>query len=134
MFDGILLASYGGPENLSEIEPFLTRVLNGKRIPAARRAAIAEHYARRGGVSPGPAACRDFLEKLRATLAASDAAGTKIRVYWGNLYAPPFFDDALTAAEADGIRNLLIFPTSAFGSCQSCRRYEDAARAALVVE
>lgn len=127
MFDAILLASYGGPENLNEIEPFLDRILTGKRVPPARRAAVVERYRSRGGVSPLPGECRRFLEKLRGQFAESDAAP---RVYWGNLFAPPFFDDALTAAEADGVRSLLVFPMSAFGSPASCRRYVDAVREA----
>ncbi len=125
MFDAILLASYGGPENLNEIEPFLDRILTGKRVPPARRAAVVERYRSRGGVSPLPGECRRFLENLRTELANANAAP---RVYWGNLFAPPFFDDALTAAEADGVRSLLVFPTSAFGSPASCRRYVDAVR------
>lgn len=126
MFDAILLASYGGPEKIGEIEPFLERVLSGKRVPSARRAAVAARYEARGGVSPLPGECRRFLEKLRTEL---DGAPTS--VYWGNLFAPPFFDDALASAEADGVRNLLVFPTSAFGSPESCRRYVDAVRDAL---
>jgi ferrochelatase len=128
MFDAILLASYGGPEKIDDINPFLDRILTGKRVPPARRAAIFERYERFGGVSPLPGECRRFLDRL--TEAFADAADAP-RLYWGNLYAPPTFDDALAQIEADGVRRLLVFPTSAFGSPQSCRRYVDAVRDAV---
>lgn len=144
MFDAIILASYGGPEKIDDVNPFLDRILTGKRIPPARRAAIFERYKRFGGVSPLPGECRRFLDRLAEAFSA-DGAPTKSlnpsnssvaiqpspRIYWGNLYASPTFDDALAEAEADGVRRLLVFPTSAFGSPQSCRRYVDAVRDAV---
>ena len=125
MFDAILLASYGGPEKIDDVNPFLDRILTGKRVPPARRAAIFERYERFDGISPLPGECRRFLDRLTEAFADADAAP---RLYWGNLYAPPTFDDALARIEADGVRRLLVFPTSAFGSPQSCRRYIDAVR------
>ena len=154
MFDAILLASYGGPEKIDDINPFLDRILIGKRVPPARRAAIFERYERFDGVSPLPGECRRFLDRLSEAFAAETAPAqpknsanpvnsTKIladaalqppttpRIYWGNLYAPPTFDDAFAQMEADGVRRLFVFPTSAFGSPQSCRRYIDAVRDAV---
>ena len=128
MFDAILLASYGGPEKIDDIKPFLDRILTGKRVPPPRRAAIFERYERFGGVSPLPGECRRFLDRLTETFA--DVADAP-RLYWANLYAPPTFDDALARIETDGVRRLLVFPTSAFGSPQSCRRYVDAVRDAV---
>ncbi|MBR4104345.1 MAG: ferrochelatase, partial [Thermoguttaceae bacterium] len=148
MFDAILLASYGGPENIDDINPFLDRILTGKRVPPARCAAIFERYERFNGVSPLPGECRRFLDRLAEAFAA-DATSAKAsnpsnssadaapqpssppRIYWGNLYAPPTFDDAFAQMEADGVRRLFVFPTSAFGSPQSCRRYIDAVRDAV---
>ena len=148
MFDAILLASYGGPEKIADINPFLDRILTGKRVPPARRAAIFERYERFAGVSPLPGECRRFLDRLREAFAVdatpakatnpanspADAAPqppSSPRIYWGNLYAPPTFDDAFAQMEADGVRRLFVFPTSAFGSPQSCRRYIDAVRDAV---
>lgn len=148
MFDAILLASYGGPEKIDDINPFLDRILTGKRVPPVRRAAIFERYERFNGVSPLPGECRRFLDRLSEAFAA-DATAVKAtnpanspadaapqqpstpRIYWGNLYAPPTFDDAFAQMEADGVRRLFVFPTSAFGSPQSCRRYIDAVRDAV---
>lgn len=151
MFDAILLASYGGPEKIDDINPFLDRILTGKRVPPARRAAIFERYERFNGVSPLPGECRRFLDRLREAFAVETAPAKSAkaanplyssaevappppstpRIYWGNLYAPPTFDDAFAQMEADGVRRLFVFPTSAFGSPQSCRRYIDAVRDAV---
>lgn len=151
MFDAVLLASYGGPEKIDDINPFLNRILTGKRVPPARRAAIFKRYERFNGISPLPGECRRFLDRLAEAFAdetapiqptnpanpiksIADAAlrpSPTPRIYWANLYAPPTFDDAFAQMETDGVRRLLVFPTSAFGSPQSCRRYIDAVRDAV---
>lgn len=128
MFDAILLASYGGPESLPEVEPFLDRVLAGKRVPAARRAAVLERYALFNGISPLPEECRRFLAAVREKLEENQ---NPVRVYFGALYAPPFMDEAFREMERDGIRSVLVFASSAFGSAPSCRRYIAAAAKAL---
>lgn len=123
MFDAILLASYGGPECLEEIEPFLDKILFGKYISEARRAAIVERYRRFNGKSPLPQECRKFMGKLQKELACQ---GLSTQTYLGNLYAAPSFDDAFEEMERDGIKDVLVFSTSAFGSSQSCQRYREA--------
>lgn len=128
MFDAILLASYGGPESIAEIEPFLDAILDGKRVPPARRAMIVERYRRFNGKSPLPQECRNFIDRLQNEL---QTANVQIKTYWGNLFTPPTFHDAFEQMEQDGIGNVLVITTSAFGSPQSCQRYRTAVRAAL---
>jgi len=129
MFDAVLLASYGGPEKLDEIEPFLDRILSGKRVPTARRNMIVERYERFGGVSPLPDECRRFVRFLNE-LDWNEGA-PRPRVYWGSLYSSPTFDDAASLIERDGVERVLVFPSSAFGSPQSCGRYRIAVDAAF---
>ena len=50
-------------------------------MPAARLAAVAEHYYRFGGVSPINQQCRDLLAAVGKDFAA---AGIDLPVYWGN--------------------------------------------------
>jgi len=129
MFDALLLASYGGPEKLDEIEPFLDRILSGKRVPLARRDAIVKRYERFGGVSPLPDECRRFIRLLNDLDWNEDAP--RPRVYWGSLYSSPTFDDAAALIERDGAARVLVFPGSAFGSPQSCDRYRIAVDASF---
>ena len=128
MFDAILLLSYGGPESPDEVEPFLDRILSGKRVPSSRKVEICKRYLRFGGVSPLPSACRRFLATLKASFREN---GDKIEVYWANLYARPFIDETFDEMERDGVERVLVLKSSAFGSTSSCRRYLDALEDAL---
>lgn len=128
MFEAFLLASYGGPERIEEIEPFLDRVLAGKRVPKARRDAVTQRYRLFDGKSPLPGECRRFLDAISNR---SVQEGRPVKAYWGNFFAPPFLQDAFEQIERDDVKSVLIFVSSAFGSPQSCRRYLDATRDAL---
>lgn len=128
MFEALLLASYGGPEGIDDIEPFLDRVLAGKHIPQARRDAVTQRYRLFDGKSPLPGECRRFLDAISKR---SVHEGIPVKTYWGNFFAPPFLQDAFEQIERDNVKTVLVFASSAFGSPQSCRRYLDATRDAL---
>ena len=36
MYDALLLVSFGAPESLIEVKPFLERITEGKNIPSSR--------------------------------------------------------------------------------------------------
>ena len=124
MFDAILLLSYGGPESPEEVDPFLDRVLSGKRIPALRRDAVRERYLRFNGISPLPKECRRFIAALKSTFREN---GDDVATYWGGLYSSPFVADALEQMERDAVENVLVLKSSAF----VCRHYIDALQDAL---
>src|SRR4051794_19009199 len=50
--DAILVVSFGGPEGLDDVVPFLENVTRGRGVPPERLADVAGHYAQFGGVSP----------------------------------------------------------------------------------
>ena len=52
LFDAILLASFGGPESLEDVLPFLERVTAGRQIPKERLIEVGKHYLTLGGISP----------------------------------------------------------------------------------
>ena len=62
-FDAILLLSFGGPEGMDDVLPFLQNVLRGRNVPEARMREVAHHYELFGGISP-------INEQNRALLAA----------------------------------------------------------------
>ena len=128
MFEAILLLSYGGPESPEEVLPFIEQILKGKRAPSQRIKKIEERYLQFGGVSPLNSQCRQFKAQIEQELRAKSHSA---RVYWGNLYANPTLDEALGRMEADGIKSALVFPSSAFGSPQSCAHYRQTFRDAL---
>ncbi|HEX2501231.1 MAG TPA: ferrochelatase [Methylomirabilota bacterium] len=126
-YDALLLVSFGGPEGMADVMPFLDQVLRGRTVPPERKREVAHHYERFGGVSPINAQNRALLEALRAELAAH---GPRLPLYWGNRNWHPFLADALRAMAGDGVRRALALVTSAYSSYSGCRQYlEDIARA-----
>jgi ferrochelatase len=114
-YDSILLVSFGGPEGLDDVMPFLENVLRGKNVPHARMLEVAEHYKHFGGVSPINAQNRALIDALRSEL---DAAGIDLPIYWGNRNWHPLLDDTLRQMRDDGRKRAIAFFTSMF-SCYS---------------
>jgi ferrochelatase len=121
-YDAFLLVSFGGPEGPDDVLPFLQNVTRGRRIPAERLAAVAEHYYAFGGVSPINQQCRDLLQAVGKDFAT---AGVDLPLYWGNRNWQPYLSDTVQKMAADGVRRAIAFVTSAYGSYSSCRQYLD---------
>ena len=99
----ILLMNMGGPNNLDEVEVFLTNMFNDKRIIAAPkpiRAMIAklitykrkdeakENYSHLGGKSPIVGYTNELIEKLQGSI-------TDASIHMVMRYTPPFAKDVL---------------------------------------
>ncbi|MBS1693265.1 MAG: ferrochelatase [Actinobacteria bacterium] len=126
-FDALLLLSFGGPEGVDQVRPFLENVTRGRGIPPQRLDEVAEHYLHFGGVSPINGINRALMEQLRAELAER---GLPLDVYFGNRNWEPFAEDTVAAMRDNGVRRAAVFATSAWGGYSSCRQYvEDIARA-----
>jgi protoporphyrin/coproporphyrin ferrochelatase len=119
-YDAFLLVSFGGPEQPSDVMPFLQNVTAGRNIPAERLASVAEHYYRFGGVSPINQQCRDLTAAVAKDFAAR---GVHLPVYWGNRNWQPYLRDTLATMAADGVTRALAFVTSGYSSFSSCRQY-----------
>jgi ferrochelatase len=119
-YDAVLLVSFGGPERPEDVLPFLENVLRGTNVPRERMLEVASHYDHFGGVSPlGP----QLRALLAALVAALNAHGLAMPVYWGNRNWHPMLADTLSQMAEDGVKRGLAFVTSAFGSYSGCRRY-----------
>jgi ferrochelatase len=126
-YDALLVLSFGGPEGMDDVMPFLENVTRGRNIPRERLADVAEHYAHFGGVSPINAQNRALIAALERELVDH---GIDIPIYFGNRNWHPLVQDTIAAMRADGVRNFLLFVTSAYSSYSSCRQYrEDVSRA-----
>jgi ferrochelatase len=121
-YDAILFASFGGPESLAEVIPFLQRVTAGRGVPQDRLEEVSRHYVTFGGVSPINEQNRQLLAALRSELSIK---GIDTPVYWGNRNSGPFFHDALREMFADGHRKVLALVTSAYSSYSGCRQYRE---------
>jgi len=133
-YDAILFLSFGGPEGMDDVMPFLANVLRGKNVPESRMQEVAHHYERFGGVSPINGQNRALIKGLEEELARRNIA---LPVYWGNRNWHPLLPDTIKQMQADGIKKALTFVTSAYSSYSGCRQYlEDIekARAEVVAE
>ncbi|HSK63965.1 MAG TPA: ferrochelatase [Pyrinomonadaceae bacterium] len=119
-YDALLVVSFGGPEGMDDVIPFLENVLRGRNVPRERMLSVAHHYARFGGVSPINQQNRDLIAALTQELKLH---GPSLPLYWGNRNWHPLLPDTLRQMERDGIRNALAFVTSAYSSYSSCRQY-----------
>ncbi|MCA1615761.1 MAG: ferrochelatase, partial [Acidobacteria bacterium] len=126
-YDALLVVSFGGPEGMDEVLPFLENVLRGRNVPRERLLAVAHHYELFGGASPINEQNRRLIVAVRAEL---EARGPRLPVYWGNRNWRPFLADALAQMRDDGVGRALAFVTSAYSSYSGCRQYrEDIGRA-----
>lgn len=126
-YDAILIVSFGGPEGMDDVMPFLDNVLRGKNVPRERMLEVARHYEKFGGVSPINQQCRDLIAALEVELKEH---GPNLPIYWGNRNWHPLLPDALRRMRDDGVQKALAFFTSAYSSYSGCRQYrEDIARA-----
>ncbi|MGH9467109.1 MAG: ferrochelatase [Terriglobales bacterium] len=130
-YDAVVLVSFGGPERMEDVLPFLNNVLRGRAVPPGRLQEVAAHYVAFGGRSPIREATRAIAENLQNEL---DLKGPRLPVYIGNRNWHPMLDATLRRMAQDGVERALAIVTSAFGSYSGCRQYqEDIARAQATV-
>ncbi len=131
VYDAIILVSFGGPEGMDDVLPFLENVLRGRNVPRERMMGVAKHYEMFGGVSPINQQNRNLIAALEREL---EMTGPRLPVYFGNRNWHPMLADTLRQMRDDGITNALAFVTSAYSSYSSCRQYrEDIERARAAV-
>jgi ferrochelatase len=130
-FDAVLVVSFGGPQGLDDIRPFLANVLRGRRVAPQRVEEVAHHYEQFGGVSPITAITRRQADGLESRLRD---AGQPLPVYVGMRNWHPFLADTLREMHAAGVRRAIGFIAAAQHSYSSCQQYREnvaAARAEL---
>jgi ferrochelatase len=126
-YDALLVVSFGGPEGMDEVMPFLENVLRGRNVPRERMLGVAKHYELFGGVSPINGENRKLIAALEMELKTK---GPRLPIYFGNRNWHPMLADTLRQMQEDGVKNALAFVTSAYSSYSSCRQYlEDIERA-----
>jgi ferrochelatase len=134
MFDSVLIVSFGGPQGVADIRPFLANVLRGRRIPQHRIDEVAKHYEHFGGVSPLTRLTFQQADGLRERLAHG---GHPLPVYVGMRNWHPYLADTLRQMSDDGRRHAIGFIGAAHQSYSSCQQYRENvadARAALQAE
>ena len=126
-FDAVLLVSFGGPQGMDDIRPFLANVLRGRRVAPERIEEVARHYEHFGGVSPLTALTMRQAEGLAARLRRF---GPSLPVYVGMRNWRPYLADTLAAMSRDGVRRAVAFITAAQRTYSSCGQYRENVAAA----
>src|SRR4051794_22849562 len=130
-YDALLVVSFGGPEGMDDVIPFLENVTRGRNVPRERLESVAHHYELFGGVSPINRQNRELIAALRVELREH---GIELPIFFGNRNWNPYLEDALREMGGAGARRALAFFTSAFSSYSGCRQYrEDIFRAQAAV-
>jgi ferrochelatase len=119
-FDAVLVVSFGGPQGLADIRPFLANVVRGRRIPAERLESVAHHYELFGGVSPLTHITMRQVDGLRTRLTA---AGLDLPVFVGMRNWHPLLPDTLKKMSEAGVRRAIGFISAAHRSYSSCTQY-----------
>ncbi len=128
-YEAILLTTFGGPESVEEVMPFLERVTAGRGVPRERLEEVSHHYLSLGGVSPINEQNRNLLQCLREEFTRR---GIETPIYWGNRNSHPFLAEALQQINGDGHRRVLSFVSSAYASYSGCRQYRENLAQALI--
>jgi protoporphyrin/coproporphyrin ferrochelatase len=121
-YDAVLVVSFGGPEGMDDVIPFLENVLRGRNVPRERMLEVAEHYYHFGGVSPLNDQNRELIAALGEELRAS---GLDLPIYWGNRNWHPMLVDTMRQMAQDGVKHALAFFATAYSSYSSCRQYRE---------
>jgi len=130
-YDAFLLVSFGGPEGMDDVMPFLQNVLRGRNVPVERMREVAHHYEIFGGISPINQQNGDLIACLKEEFAQHKI---EMPIYWGNRNWHPMLEDTVRQMANDGVKRALAFVTSAYNSYSGCRQYlEDIERARLAV-
>lgn len=119
-YDALLVVSFGGPEGMDDVIPFLENVLRGRNVPRERMLQVAHHYELFDGVSPINQQNRELIAALQKEL---EEHGPNLPIYWGNRNWHPLLPDTIKQMADDGIQNALAFVTSGYSSYSSCRQY-----------
>jgi len=121
-FDAVLVVSFGGPQGMEDIRPFLANVLRGRRVSPERIAEVAHHYEHFGGVSPITELtlrqARGLEERLRRF-------GPALPVYVGMRNWKPYLADTLAEMSRAGVRRAVGFITAAQKTYSSCGQYKE---------
>lgn len=121
-YDALLVLSFGGPEGVDEVVPFLENVTRGRGIPRERLEEVGEHYYHFDGVSPLNALNREIIANLEQELSSR---GIDLPVYFGNRNWHPMAEETAEQMARDGVRRALVFATSAWGGYSACLQYHE---------
>lgn len=102
---GVLVMSYGTPDNMEMVEPFFTHIRRGNPPSAEQLQELCDRYEAIGGLFPLKENTNNQLMELEAYLNQHYASEERtFKCYHGMKHVHPFVEDGVEAMVADGIR------------------------------
>lgn len=105
MYDSLLILTYGGPETVEQIRPFIEKILGDRATPSRVEASV-KRYERLGGVSPINEQTRALLVRLINKMMSIE---NPTPVYWATLYSNPSVEETITHLVYDDRKNVAVF-------------------------
>jgi ferrochelatase len=123
----VMLAGFGGPEDLDEVPAFVESVLG--RVPREHVIpAVVERYRAIGGGSPLPATTRRQAKLLAEELTGR---GYTPEVHVGMLHARPTIEEAAEQISSNGHGDVVVISLAPYRCEVSTDAYEEAVRRAF---
>lgn len=119
---GVMLMAFGGPASLQAVEPFVTRLLGGKKVPQPVMESIKARYRKIGGGSPLVDITRSQAGVLQNIL------GEEAAVVVGMCYSEPTIAQAVKQLVDSGITEIIAVSMSPHYSRVSTGAYRKEAR------
>lgn len=124
---GVLLMSFGGPDSLDAVAPFMTNLL-GRKPPPPMVKAVQARYEAIGGFSPLPVIASRLAGKLESHLTSQTGIPHAVRV--GMCHWHPFIADALRDLAAMGADRIIAVSLSSHETRVTTGAYRNAVEAA----
>lgn len=125
---GVMLLAFGGPDSLDAVEPFMERLMKGRKPTPEILARAKEKYRLIGGKSPLPEITHRQAEALEATLNETCGGPIIFKTYVGMRYWHPFIEDTIGQMASDGIKRAFAISMSPHHSKVSTGAYADEIR------
>ncbi len=121
----VLLLAFGGPDALSDVEPFLRNIFSGRPLPPSLVKGVRKRYQVIGGASP---LTKITMQQARALKDRLKRAGRDLEISVGMRYWHPFISDVLTNMEERGIKKVLYLIMSPYCTPASTGDYDKVVR------
>lgn len=124
----ILLMAYGSPQNLDEVEPYLTHIRHGRKPSIEELEDLRRRYIAIGGISPLLKITLSTASRLEDRLRSRGYAG--ISVFAGMKHSRPFISEVVKQIASKGISKVVAITLAPHFSRMSVGEYQDAVRRA----
>ncbi|MBE0448616.1 MAG: ferrochelatase [Actinobacteria bacterium] len=125
---GVILMAFGGPDSLDSVEPFMERLMKGRKPTPEVIQRAKEKYRLIGGKSPLPSITQKQADALEAKLNEICGGSVTFKTYVGMRYWHPFIEDAIGKMASDGIKRAFAISMSPHHSKVSTGAYVDEIR------